>query len=102
MKRTLSVLLLIMLSTIVISGCSSERPRFQAGQRMENFTVGPGNLSEEERQALFEERMQEAVEACQEKAEGDSCIFEGPNGEISGVCAIRETNLSCMPERPQR
>ncbi|OGM02320.1 hypothetical protein A3K72_01425 [Candidatus Woesearchaeota archaeon RBG_13_36_6] len=69
---------------------------------MGNLSVGAENLSEEERQALFEERMQWALDACKEKVEGDSCGFEGPNGEISGVCTIRETTLMCVPEGPPR
>lgn len=44
----------------------------------------------------------EAIEACDNAAEGDACSFEGRRGDvISGACVVPprgEASLLCMPE----
>jgi hypothetical protein len=45
----------------------------------------------------------EAVEACADKASGDSCSFEGREGEaVTGSCFSPEADkpLACRPDHP--
>ncbi len=50
---------------------------------------------------------QEAITACSQLQEGDSCSFSGRQGEtMSGTCAtpppeFSDQGLACRPERPQ-
>jgi len=62
-----------------------------------NFT---GNLTDEQRTQI-QQRMQEAITACEGKAENDSCQFSGPRGDVSGTCRLFNNQLSCTPARPQ-
>ncbi|MDP8223202.1 MAG: DUF1566 domain-containing protein [Candidatus Lernaella stagnicola] len=41
---------------------------------------------------------QEAIDACNDKDEGDDCEFEAPEGTLTGTCEIREELLVCVPE----
>lgn len=42
---------------------------------------------------------QEAIDACQAKAEGDECSAKGPQGEMKGKCAKGpDAKVACMPE----
>lgn len=42
----------------------------------------------------------EALTACESAAEGDSCSFTSPRGEVSGQCVTppqKEAQLACKP-----
>ncbi len=96
MKRMILLMVFLMVYVVIFSGCS-DRPDFRDGQ----FGRG-ANITEEQRQQMFEERQQKAIEACQEKNEGDGCILESPRGDIEGNCKILDENLICETERPMR
>ncbi len=42
----------------------------------------------------------EAIKACENLKEGSECIAETPDGEESGVCTLRGTELVCSFEKP--
>ena len=92
-------MIFIILSSTIISGCSSNKTYF--GERQGGEFRG-GNLTGEQREQMFEERQQIAIEACQDKTEGDSCILQNPGGEIEGICKIVEDNLLCATNRTMR
>ena len=105
MKRINGILLLslLLLGMIITSGCSSnEQRRFPQREGFQGMPDVPINISEEERQQMFEERLQKAIEACQGKNEGDSCQFEEHIGDLSGICKIMDENLVCITDRPMR
>jgi hypothetical protein len=54
-----------------------------------------GNMTEAERQALMEERLQQGKEACAGKAEGDTCTTPSPRGDQEGTCTLQDANLIC-------
>lgn len=60
-----------------------QSPQWQPG---ENNGRLPMNMSEEERQQMMEARMQTAITACHDKAEGDACTMQGPGGDMTGTC----------------
>lgn len=47
-------------------------------------------------QRMFEERMQAAVAACRDKAEGTACTMQGPRGEATGTCRAQDGKLMCI------
>jgi hypothetical protein len=57
------------------------------------------NLSDEERQKLMQEREKSAIDACNGKADGDSCTIQNSVGEISGTCNMQQDNLICILTR---
>ncbi|MBI5229359.1 hypothetical protein HY991_04565 [Candidatus Micrarchaeota archaeon] len=54
-----------------------------------------GNLTEEQRQQFINDRLQTAVNACQNKAEGDSCVLSSPRGNLTGTCKEQNYALVC-------
>ena len=44
---------------------------------------------------------EEAVCACDNKKDGDTCSFQGPPGTITGSCRVppQESTLACTPDR---
>ncbi len=44
---------------------------------------------------------QEAIDACDGKAEGDDCEVDLPEGLLSGTCLMIESVLACVPEGGQ-
>lgn len=42
----------------------------------------------------------EAIEACQDKAKGDACSFDGRRGAVEGTCQLppQSESLACKPE----
>ena len=105
------ILVLLIFSVILMQGCSKSNGDFQgrrdfSGERpfpggMNRSQLPGGNLSEEERQQMFEERQQEMVEACTGKSEGDSCVIESPRGSTEGKCNLVDDNLACAFDRPE-
>ncbi len=96
MKKIRLLMIFLILSISIISGCSSDRADF----RDSSFGRG-ANMTEEQRQKMMEERQQKIVEACQEKNEEDSCILESPRGGIEGFCKMMDGNLVCTMDRPE-
>lgn len=88
------VISLLVLSIIITSGCSSNNQR-NYPQRG-NFQ----DMTEEERQQMFEERQQKMIDACEGKDEGDVCTIESPRGETEGTCEIIDNNLICTMDMP--
>ncbi|MEW5983654.1 MAG: DUF1566 domain-containing protein [Acidobacteriota bacterium] len=39
----------------------------------------------------------EAIAACQARRQGDPCTFTTPRGSITGLCAVIQTQLACVP-----
>ena len=84
----------IILGIVLFTGCSSRDFR-QEGRR-------PMNISDEERQKMFEEMQQNMIKACEGKNENDVCQFEGRIGMIEGICKLRDNNLICTSENQTR
>ena len=109
MKKTMDIAIIILfLLSIIIAGCLNEQ---KSGfvQRRGDFPAGwgrfPGdisNLTEEQRQQMFEERQQISIEACKDKSEGESCMLESPRAEMEGVCEMGEENLVCTFSQQMR
>ena len=97
MKKICLLMVLLILSISLLVGCSSNQ-NFRDRQGMgfdREF-----NLTEEERQQMFEERQQQAINSCQGKNEGDSCTFNGPTEDVDGICKTMDENLVCAIDRP--
>jgi hypothetical protein len=41
---------------------------------------------------------QESIDACSEKAAGDSCSFSTPRDDMNGVCQSENNSLVCVPD----
>jgi hypothetical protein len=41
---------------------------------------------------------EEAISACAASTVGESCLFNSPSGEVSGVCQEIQQELACVPE----
>ncbi len=106
------LLLLALLFIVMLAGCTAtegdsgnsavqpqtgpQQPRQQAG----NFGYGNrtgrfGNLTAEQRQQMFEQRMRMAAAACQNLSEGDSCLLPAQRGNTSGTCNTYNGTLIC-------
>lgn len=113
MKKSMSALLMIivMISITLLSGCSSNNQKSDIRQARGSYSIEANkqlgteranNLTEEERQKLFEERQQQMIEACEGKNDGDACQFQVRMGESDGICKIMDENLVCTTDRPMR
>jgi len=58
-----------------------------------------GNISDAQRQAMFQQRQQAAIDACNGKNVGDSCILESPRNNITGTCSTLNETIQCMINR---
>ncbi|MFH1247447.1 MAG: hypothetical protein V1644_03635 [Candidatus Micrarchaeota archaeon] len=107
-------------SAIAFSGCINvvddtqvDRSANGFGQRGEPPAGGPGgtggqggqfpfqgrggqNMTDEQRQQFFNERLQVAMAACQNKTSGDTCIVQSPRGGLNGTCSTQDGILSCQ------
>lgn len=98
MKKRMLLMIFLILGIVIILGCSSTKSNTR-----DRKEFGRGlNLTEEERQQMFEEMQQIATEACQDRNEGDDCVFETPRGEMNGICKILDKNLVCTTNMPAR
>ena len=95
-KKTIGMFMILLAFGLFITGCSSDK-QFVPDDRG-RFREG---FSEEQRQQMFEEMQQKAVDACFGKVEGDSCTIEGGRGEMQGTCSVENANLLCRFERPE-
>lgn len=103
MKKIILIIIFLTLSSVILTGCfSTEQRRFPQRGGFQGMSDRAMNISEEERQQMFEERQKQGIEACQGKNEDDSCQFEGPMGGIEGTCKIMDENLVCTTDRPMR
>lgn len=59
-----------------------------------------GNLTQEQRQQLFSQRMRQAAAACAGKAEGGACEIASSRGSRQGTCNAVQGNLTCVIPRP--
>ena len=113
MKIILTVFISLLILSLFLVGCSSdEGKRFQGGPRGDfpgdrDFRLNKSmNMSDEERQAMMEERQQNMIEACSGKNEGDKCQIQSPRGEMGGVCKTIDDDIICTmnmngPMRPR-
>lgn len=106
MRKT-AIIMLILISSLLLLGCSSKQDQFQdMPERNFDRDRPQMNLSDEERQNMLmppemsEEMQQKMIEACQDKNEGNECVLEDPRGETTGTCKISEDSLVCTIERP--
>ena len=53
------------------------------------------NLTEEERQQMMQQRLEEERTACEGKAEGDQCTLTNPRGDMAGSCSTLNETLVC-------
>ncbi len=69
--------------------------RWQPGEN--NGRLPAMNISKEEMQQMMEARMQTAITACQDKAEGDACTMTAGDskGNMAGTCKTQNGNLTC-------
>ena len=129
--RILALALIFLTAAIALSGCVNSSPdtpsnptaqgwrgggprnftgdrNFSRGQ---NFSRGPGfngsgrfgNLTDGERQQLFEQMIRHAAAACEGKTEGAACETQSPRESRNGTCQTRNGTLSCglqMVNRP--
>ena len=75
-----------------------------SGDRQPPGSGSNGQMNDNMREQ-FEEMQQQAVDACKDKDEGDSCQSQSPMGEMEGKCTLRDEQLICigeMPDRPMR
>ena len=104
MKKSNGQLLLMLVLTAslaLLSGCTSndQTPASQQGGTAYRVGAGngsgqgmPRNLTDAQRQQF----LQEMVQACQNKAEGDSCALQTPMGGRTGTCKTMNETLSCV------
>jgi hypothetical protein len=65
-----------------------------------NYSRGPwqnrsGNLTEEQMQQMIEQMRRAAADACNGRAEGDSCAMQTPRGNATGTCSAQNYSLVC-------
>jgi predicted small secreted protein len=102
------LMVILVLGSMMLSGCASDngqpsdvqgagasqpagQGRFGPGMGR-NFT---GNLTDAQRQQLFEQRMQQAIAACNGKADGDACALQSQRENFTGNCRSLNNTLSC-------
>ncbi len=59
-----------------------------------------GNLTEEQRKLMMEQRQQALIGACKGKAQEDSCTIADQRGSREGTCKIAEGQLICNLPMP--
>ncbi|MFH0971398.1 MAG: hypothetical protein V1835_02415 [Candidatus Micrarchaeota archaeon] len=119
MKNTglvLYVMLIALFAAVFMMGCTSENqgdrdnPDFQGRQfgrggnfpRDGNFSGNRtfGNMTEEQRQQMMQQRQQEIINACKGRAEGDICTITNPRGNTEGTCKTLNNQLLCETPFP--
>jgi Flp pilus assembly protein TadG len=112
----MALLGVLVILVIAASGCVSQDSGESAATSDANTTVSSQNnsgsqplrwddrnttnMTDAERQQMFESMMQAASAACQNKTEGDSCTMQNQRGEMSGTCKTQEDKLMCMGAGP--
>lgn len=61
---------------------------------------GSGNLTDAQRQAFAQQRMQAVTGACQGMKEGDACTLAGRRTNTTGTCQTQNNTLLCVLPRP--
>ncbi|VVC02178.1 Uncharacterised protein [uncultured archaeon] len=112
----IALLVLLMAAVVMLAGCTSSGQEQNAQQGSPpsgngrqanpnrpyfgNRTGGPGgnigNLTDAQRQQLFQQRMQQAVAACEGKTAGESCALQNARGNMTGTCQSQNSTLLCM------
>ncbi|MBW2968881.1 hypothetical protein KY314_02060 [Candidatus Woesearchaeota archaeon] len=94
MKKIILLLGLI----VLIIGCSPGKLRDDRPQ-----------MSDEQREKMFEQRTQNSINACKDKSEGDICEIQGFRPKMieqedwpvmKGTCKMQEDILRCFFDRP--
>lgn len=99
----MELILLLIFTSVVLAGCvNSDQNNSGTGtsngqnQSMRQFGQNrTSNLTAEQRQQLVNERLQQAENACQGKAEGDACSIQSPRGSRAGTCKTQQDKLLC-------
>ena len=107
----------VLIASILIMGCTAQGGQGQPtagpqgngsfgpgfggrGGGFRNGTGGYGNLTPEQRQQMMAQRQQQAMDACNGKAQGDSCDISFGNRTTSGTCDTgNSTALECRIQR---
>ncbi len=93
------IFVLFAASIFLISGCSQHERRmekipWQEFNRTKNFSI---NFSaNQSRDQMFGEMQEAAVQACQNKNQGEACAIQTPRAEIEGNCTLQNTSLVCI------
>ena len=111
------IIAVVLIASIFIMGCTSQGDQGQPatgpggngsfgpgfggmGGGFRNGTGGFGNLTPEQRQQMMAQRQQQAMDACNGKAQGDSCGISFGNRTTSGTCKTVNATLECGFSRP--
>lgn len=109
----IALLVILMAALVMLFGCTSsgqpqagpqdgDQPQQQGGAGYQggndrgfgnrsNF----GNLTAEQRQQMFGQRLKEAAAACDGKTAGDSCVMQSPRGNRTSTCENQNGTLMC-------
>ena len=111
-KTTAFLIGLLILSGIIITACTSQNvsptnTQFPPTSGVPSNDQGVtnrtgayrGNLSAADRQAMIQQRLQAAIDACTGKNVGDSCILASTRSNITGICKTYNETLECMSNR---
>lgn len=105
---TFTIICLLLIVGLLLAGCSSNDEKFprRQGDYPKGMPIGFNesmNITNEERQAMMDERQQQMMDACDEKNEGDVCQFPAIMGsEMEGTCKYQDEEMVCMIDRPMR
>ena len=58
-----------------------------------------GNITDEQRQVMFQQRQQAAIDACKGKNIGDSCTLTTQRNSITGICKTLNETVQCTINR---
>ena len=116
------LLLLTIITAIIIIGCTpntsesvqsqsypleNNNIQTQANPKVNNNPIKTnnsrgrnfGNMTDEQRQQMMQQRMQMMELACQDKSEGDSCAMKSQRGDRTGTCKTQNGKLLCSTGR---
>ena len=109
-KKLLYILALIIITGIAITACTSPNlpTNTQVPNNAPNNNVPPqsfnrsganGNITVAQRQAMFQQRQQAAIDACSGKNAGDSCVLGNSRFNMTGTCNTLNDTIQCMTNR---
>ena len=102
-RTNISLLLVIAMLALMMSACSGPQgapnaPAESGPQAQRGAPSGPrqfGNMTDAQRQQMFAQMTQQAIDACSGKSEGDTCTMTSQRGDRSGNCTMRNATLQC-------
>lgn len=108
-KFVIPIACLLILLGLLLAGCSSKldkQSQRKPGEFPRNGSFGFNrsmNFTDESRQAMFQERQQQMIDACKEKEEGDTCNMPSMRGlDVEGICNFQNESLLCTTNLPTR